>query len=92
LNNSYCGKHVYIFFHADDGDSNSCNDVSNSDDSEKEMSERVSPKDDSNDDGYNGYGGYNEYSEHDKGYYYRDGRYKRRGSPLMSPIISPVTT
>ncbi len=47
-------------------------------DSEEEMS------DNSDDDGY---GGYNEYGECDKGYYYRDGRYERRGSPMMSPII-----
>ena len=47
--------------------------------------------DDSDDDGYNGYGGYNEYGERDRGYYYHDRRYERRGSPLMSPIISPVT-
>ncbi|PKC16139.1 hypothetical protein RhiirA5_407405 [Rhizophagus irregularis] len=38
-----------------------------------------------------GYGGYNEYGECDRGYYCHDGRYKRRGSPMMSPIISPVT-
>ncbi|PKC64211.1 hypothetical protein RhiirA1_442963 [Rhizophagus irregularis] len=62
-----------------DDDSN-CNRNS---DSEEEM------PDDSDDDGYNGYGGYNEYDECDRGYYYRDGRYERRGSPMMSPIISP---
>ncbi|PKY48958.1 hypothetical protein RhiirA4_404905, partial [Rhizophagus irregularis] len=70
-----------------DGDSNSCNDDSDSDDSEEEM------PDDSDDDGYNrygGYGGYNEYGERDRGYYYRDGRYERKSSPMMSPIISPV--
>ncbi|RIA80254.1 hypothetical protein C1645_882268 [Glomus cerebriforme] len=66
-----------------DGDSNSCSD-SNSDDSEKEM------PDDSDDDGYDRYGGYNEYGERDSGYYYRDGRYERKTSPMMSPI-SPVT-
>ena len=64
-----------------DDDSN-CNRNS---DSEEEM------PDDSDDDGYNGYGGYNEYDECDRGYYYRDGRYERRGSPIMSSIISPVT-
>ncbi|UZO07988.1 uncharacterized protein OCT59_028256 [Rhizophagus irregularis] len=64
-----------------DDDSN-CNRNS---DSEEEM------PDDSDDDGYNGYGGYNEYDECDRGYYYRDGRYERRGSPMMSSIISPVT-
>ncbi|GES83080.1 hypothetical protein GLOIN_2v1838494 [Rhizophagus clarus] len=47
--------------------------------------------DDSDDDGYDGYGGYNEYGERDRGYYYRDGEYKRKTSPMMSPIISPVT-
>ncbi|EXX64814.1 hypothetical protein RIR_jg26646.t1 [Rhizophagus irregularis DAOM 181602=DAOM 197198] len=26
----------------------------------------------------------------DKGYYYRDGRYERKVSPMTSPIISPV--
>jgi hypothetical protein len=45
---------------------------------------------DSDDDGYDRYGGYNEYSECDRGYYYRDGRYERKTSPMMSPIISPV--
>ncbi|RIA87593.1 hypothetical protein C1645_854263 [Glomus cerebriforme] len=72
-----------------DGDPNSINDDSDSDsNSEDEI------PDDSDDDGYNrygGYGGYNEYGEHDRGYYYRDRRYERRGSPMMSPIISLVT-
>ncbi|PKK57223.1 hypothetical protein RhiirC2_764018 [Rhizophagus irregularis] len=44
--------------------------------------------DDSDDDGY---GGYNEYGERDRGYYYCDGGYERKTSPMMSPIISPVT-
>ena len=44
--------------------------------------------DDSDDDGY---GGYNEYGERDRGYYCRDGGYERKTSPMMSPIISPVT-
>ncbi|PKY33155.1 hypothetical protein RhiirB3_451854 [Rhizophagus irregularis] len=57
-------------------------DDSNSSDSEEEM-----PDDDED----NGYGGYNEYGEYDRGYYYRDGRYERKTSPMMSPIISPVT-
>ncbi|CAB5367195.1 unnamed protein product [Rhizophagus irregularis] len=70
---------------ADDGNPNSINDDSDSSDSEEEMS------DDSDDDGYNDYGGYNEYGERDRGYYYRDGRYERKSSPMMSPIISPVT-
>ena len=43
--------------------------------------------DDSDDDGY---GGYNQYGECDRGYYYRDGSYERKTSPMMSPIISPV--
>ena len=47
-------------------------------DSEEEM------PDDSDDDGYN------EYGEYDRGYYYRDRRYKRKVSPMTSPIISPV--
>ena len=69
-----------------DGGSNSCNDDSDPDsNSEDEM------PDNSDDDGYNGYGGYNEYGERDRGYYYRDGRYERKTSPMMSPIISPVT-
>ncbi|CAB4410824.1 unnamed protein product [Rhizophagus irregularis] len=46
---------------------------------------------DSDDDGYNDYGGYNEYGERDRGYYYCDGGYERIISPMMSPIISPVT-
>ena len=54
-------------------------------DSEEEM------PDDSDDDGYNDYGGYNEYGERDRGYYYRDRGYERKTSPMMSPIISPVT-
>ena len=56
----------------------------------KETNEEM--PDDSDDDGYNGYGGYNEYGERDRGYYYRDGGYERKTSPMMSPIISPVTT
>ncbi|PKC53779.1 hypothetical protein RhiirA1_478583, partial [Rhizophagus irregularis] len=60
-------------------------DDSDPNDSEKEM------PDDSDDDGYNDYGGYNEYSERDRGYYYCGGEYKRKTSPTMSPIISPVT-
>ncbi len=46
--------------------------------------------DDSDDDGYNGYGEYNEYGKCDRGYYYRDRRYERKTSPMMSFIISPV--
>ncbi|PKK57142.1 hypothetical protein RhiirC2_798605 [Rhizophagus irregularis] len=60
-------------------------DCSHDNDSEEEM------PDDSDDDGYNRYGGYNEYGECDRGYYYRDGGYERKSSPMMSPIISPVT-
>ena len=58
---------------------------SNSSDSEEEM------PDDSDDDGYDGYGGYNVYGERDRGCYYHDGGYERKTSPMMSPIISPVT-
>ncbi|GES90860.1 hypothetical protein GLOIN_2v1030212 [Rhizophagus clarus] len=65
-------------------ETNDDNDCSHNNDSEEEM------PDDSDDDGYNGYGGYNEYGECDRGYYYRDGRYERKVSPMMSPIISPV--
>ena len=63
-----------------------CNDDSDpNSNSEEEMS------DDSNDDAYNRYSEYNEYGECDRGYYYCDRRYERRGSPMMSPIISSVT-
>ncbi|PKB98155.1 hypothetical protein RhiirA5_431833 [Rhizophagus irregularis] len=58
-----------------------CNDDPDSDDSEEEMPDESDDR----------YGEYNEYSEHDRGYYYRDGRCKRRGSPMVSPIISLVT-
>ena len=54
----------------------------------EEMTEEMP---DDSDDGYDSYGGYNEYGECDRGYYYRDGRYERKVSPMMSPIISPVT-
>ncbi|PKY58260.1 hypothetical protein RhiirA4_480022 [Rhizophagus irregularis] len=60
-------------------------DCSHDNDSEEEMLE------DSDDDGYNDYGGYNEYGECDRGYYYHDGGYERKTSPMISPIISPVT-
>ncbi|RGB38996.1 hypothetical protein C1646_812316 [Rhizophagus diaphanus] len=56
--------------------------------SAKETNEEM--PDDLDDDGYNGYGGYNEYGECDRGYYYRDGGYERKTSPMMSPIISPT--
>ncbi|CAB4419626.1 unnamed protein product [Rhizophagus irregularis] len=70
-----------------DSDLNSINDDSDSDsNSEDEI------PDDSDDDGYGEYGGYNEYGERDRGYYYRDGEYERKTFPMMSPIISPVTT
>jgi len=71
----------------DDAGPNSCNDDSDPDSkSGDEM-----PDESDNDDGYDGYGGYNENGECDRGYYYRDGRYERKTSPMMSPIISPVT-
>ncbi|POG58373.1 hypothetical protein GLOIN_2v1488658 [Rhizophagus irregularis DAOM 181602=DAOM 197198] len=67
-----------------DGNFNSCNNISDPDsNSGDEM------PDDSDNDGYNGYSGYNECGEYDRGYYYRDRRYERRGSPMMSPIIFP---
>ena len=68
---------------ADDSNPNSINDDFDFDDSE-EM------PDDSDDDGYNRYNGYNEYGECDRGYYYHDGRYERKVSLMMSPIISSV--
>jgi hypothetical protein len=54
-------------------------------------SQSVKETNESDDDGYDGYSKYNEYGECDRGYYYRDGRYERKTSPMMSPIISPVT-
>ena len=70
-----------------DGDSNSCNDNSDPDNnSEDEM-----PDESDNNNGYDGYSGYNEYGERDRGYYYRDRRYERKNSSMMSPIISLVT-
>ncbi|PKK57810.1 hypothetical protein RhiirC2_797359 [Rhizophagus irregularis] len=66
-------------------DESRSDDENNSSDSEEEI------PDESDDDGYNGYGGYNEYGERDRDYYYRDGGYERKTSPMMSPIISPVT-
>ncbi|RIA89699.1 hypothetical protein C1645_824464 [Glomus cerebriforme] len=69
------------------GDPNLINDDSDSNsNSEDEIS------DDSDDDGYNrysGYGRYNEYGERDRSYYYRDERYERKSSLMISPIISP---
>ncbi|CAB4399321.1 unnamed protein product [Rhizophagus irregularis] len=71
-----------------DGDPNSINDDSDSDsNSEDEI------PDDSDDDGYGGYGGYggyNEYGERDRGYYYRDGGYERKTSPMMSYYLSDI--
>ncbi|RIA90670.1 hypothetical protein C1645_823044 [Glomus cerebriforme] len=58
----------------------------NSSDSEEKM------LDESNDDGYNGYSGYDKYDDRNRGYYYHNGRYKRKVSPMMSPIIFPVIT
>jgi len=69
---------------ANDGNLNSINDDFDSDNSEEEM------PDDSNDNRYNGYSGYNEYGECDRDYYYRDERYERKTSSIMSPIISLV--
>ncbi|RIA92515.1 hypothetical protein C1645_820663, partial [Glomus cerebriforme] len=70
---------------ADDSNPNPINDDSDSNNSEEEI------PDDSDNDGYNSYSGYNEYDECDRGYYYHNGRYERKASPMMSPIISPVT-
>ncbi|CAB4399808.1 unnamed protein product [Rhizophagus irregularis] len=66
------------------------NEVKSDDENDSSNSEDEIP-DDSDDDGYNGYGGYNEYGECGRGYYYHDGGYERKTSPMMSPIISPVT-
>ncbi|GES92571.1 hypothetical protein GLOIN_2v1030212 [Rhizophagus clarus] len=66
-------------------ETNDDSDCSHDNDSEEEM------PDESDDNGYDRYSGYNEYGECDRGYYYRDGRYERKTSPMMSPIISPVT-
>jgi hypothetical protein len=60
-------------------------------DDENVSSDSEEERYESDDDGYDGYGGYNEYGECDRGYYYRDGGYERKTSPMMSPIISPVT-
>ncbi|CAG8527350.1 10524_t:CDS:2 [Dentiscutata heterogama] len=60
-------------------------DCSHDNDSEEER------LDESDDDRYNGYDRYDEYGGCDRGYYYRDGRYERKSSPIISPIISPVT-
>jgi hypothetical protein len=57
------------------------NDKNDSNDSEEEIPDK------SDDDRYNGY---DEYSERDRDYYYRDKRYERKISPMMSSIISPV--
>jgi hypothetical protein len=43
------------------------------------------------DDEYDRYGGYDEWGNCDRGYYYCNGRRERKTSPMMSPIISPVT-
>ena len=45
--------------------------------------------DDSNNE-YNRYGKYNKYSEHDSDYYYRNKKYERKTSLMMSSIISLV--
>ncbi|RGB35192.1 hypothetical protein C1646_759645 [Rhizophagus diaphanus] len=58
----------------------------------KEMSDNDSEEempDESDDNEYDRYGRYNEYGECDRGYYYRDRRYERKTSPMMSSIISP---
>jgi hypothetical protein len=57
---------------------------------DKEVDSAFHPVEETNDDRYSRYGGYNEYGEHDKDYCYHDGGYKRKTSPMMSPIISSV--
>ncbi|PKC53870.1 hypothetical protein RhiirA1_508854 [Rhizophagus irregularis] len=64
------------------------NDTETEDDSDCNSEEEM-PDDSDNE--YDRYGGYNEYGECNRGYYYHDGRYERKTSPMMSPIISPVT-
>ncbi len=64
---------------------NDDSDCSYDNDSEKKIS------DDSDDDRYNGYNEYDEYDRHNRGYYYYNRRYEKRGFPMISPIISPVT-
>jgi hypothetical protein len=46
--------------------------------------------DESDGDGYNKYDGYDEYDRRDRGYYYHNGRYEKKVSPMTRPIISPV--
>ncbi len=67
---------------------NDDNDCSHNNDSEKKM---PNESDNSDDNRYDGYSEYNEYGEYNKGYYYCDRRYERRGSLMMSPIIFSVT-
>ena len=55
----------------------------------KETNEEM--PDDSDDSDDDEYGEYNVYGECDRGCYYCDRRYERKVSPMMSPIISPVT-
>jgi len=63
-------------------------DCSHDNDSEEEMPD---DSDDSDDGGYNGYGGYDEYGGLDRSYYYRDGRYERKVSPMMNRWQSCAT-
>ncbi len=58
---------------------------SDSNDSEEKMPDKSDNDDD------DGYGGYNEYGDRNRGYYYYDEGYERKTSPMMSPIIFPVT-
>ncbi|UZO17812.1 uncharacterized protein OCT59_009149 [Rhizophagus irregularis] len=67
------------------------NEIKLDDENDENDSEEEMPDESDNDDGYDGYGGYNEYGECDRGYYYRNRRYERKTSSMMSPIISPVT-
>jgi hypothetical protein len=59
------------------------NEIKSDDENDSSDSEDKMPDNSDDDDGYDGYGGYNEYGERDRGYYYRDGRYERKISPMM---------
>ncbi|UZO13157.1 uncharacterized protein OCT59_004662 [Rhizophagus irregularis] len=77
-----------VYFHSEDEEEKGTNEeVPNMADDDSDCSH---DNDSDDDDGYNRYDGYGGYDS-DRGYYYRDGRYERKTSPMMSPIISPVT-
>ncbi|GBC48352.2 hypothetical protein GLOIN_2v1782209 [Rhizophagus irregularis DAOM 181602=DAOM 197198] len=76
-----------VYFHSEDEEEKGTNEeVPNMADDDSDCSH---DNDSDDDDGYNRYDGYGGYDS-DRGYYYRDGRYERKTSPMMSPIISPV--